>query len=76
MLPVSRDSSCLLVPKAGTTEKPSSVAGAQGLCRGKTCSFESCLWVEGTGKAPGEFSPACDARTVQTAGCDVYVRSS
>lgn len=56
MRPVSRDSSCLLVPKAGKTEKPSSVAGAQGPCGGKTCSFESCLWVEGTGKAPGGFS--------------------
>lgn len=35
MRPVSRDSSCLLVPKAGMTEKPSSVAGAQGPCGAK-----------------------------------------
>lgn len=74
MRPVSWYSSCLLVPKARKVEELSSSAGAQGLCGGKTCSFVSFLWVGGMGKAPEESSPKYDARTVQTAGCDVYVR--
>jgi len=74
MRPVSWDSSCLLVPKYRKTEKPSSLAGAQGLCRGKGCSFESFLWVGGMGKAPGEPSPKDDARAIQIAGRDVHVR--
>lgn len=63
----------MLVPKDEKMEKPSGLAGVQGLCKRKACSFESFIWVGGNEESRTKIHHEYNRRTVQTAGCDAYV---